>query len=434
MARPAEVRTGGASRTPGTTGTTLPHDRPVGSADVADAHDSPLDPQPDTAEQYAEPDAARPDDTAEPAPRAEQDAAAGPEEAPRVSPRRRPSRRARTLMVGGGIGAILLVLASAVPIPFVALGTGSTYNTIASGQGREVITFTGKDIPAAASEQPSGHLNMLTIRIVDQIPLIEAATMWASGRFQFAPRDEYYPPGKSAEQVTEENVQMFRDSQSTAEIEALRYLGYPNIVYVGSIEKGSPSWNLLKPQDRITAVDGHPVTDYASLKSIMATTHPRQKVAVTVDRDGSPMTISVALGANSSVGPQGFLGVGVAERPVAPFTIHISLEDIGGPSAGLMFTLGIIDRLTDGDLTGGKFIAGTGTIELDGTVGAIGGITFKEATARAAGAQYMLVPADNCAEALTAVPDGLTLVKVSTLDDALAAVKTIARGGTPPGC
>lgn len=361
-------------------------------------------------------------------------AAGDPADPPRPRRRWRPSRRARTLLTGVVIGVILLVLASAVPIPFVALGAGSTYNTIASGQGREVITFTGKDIPAAASEQPRGHLNMLTIRVVDQIPLIEAASMWASGRFQFAPRDEYYPPDKTAEQVTAENVQMFRDSQSAAEIEALRYLGYPNIVYVGSIEKGSPSWDLLRPQDRITAVDGHHVTDYASLKAIMATTRPGQHVSIAVERDGSATAIPVVLGANASIGPQGFLGVGVAERPLAPFTVHISLEDIGGPSAGLMFTLGIIDRLTAGDLTGGRFIAGTGTIGLDGTVGAIGGVTFKEITARNAGAAYMLVPADNCAEAVTAVPEGLTLVKVSTLDNAIAAVKTIAAGGTPSGC
>lgn len=344
------------------------------------------------------------------------------------------TERARTLLVGGALTVVLLLLATTIPVPFVALGPGSTFNTIASGQGREVITFTGEDIPAAAGEQPTGHLNMLTIRVVDQVPLIEAAVMWASGTYRFAPRDEYYPPDKSKEQITEANVQMFQDSQSAAEIEALRHLGYPNIVYVGSIEEGSPSWHILRPDDRITGIDGHAVGDYASLKSIMESTRPGDTVSVTVLRDGSDMTESVVLGANATVGPQGFLGVGVVERPTAPFSIHISLEDIGGPSAGLMFTLGIIDRLTPGDMTGGKSIAGTGTMGLDGTVGAIGGVTFKEVTARDSGAQYMLVPANNCAEALTAVPDGLTLAKVSTLDDALAAVATIAKGGTPPAC
>jgi PDZ domain-containing protein len=342
--------------------------------------------------------------------------------------------RARTLSLGGLLTGALLLVATTVPVPFVALGPGSTYNTIAAGQGREVISFSGDDIPAAAAEQPTGHLNMLTIRVVDRVPLIESAIMWASGTYKFAPRDEYYPPDKTKEEVTEANVKMFRDSQSAAEIEALRHLGYPNIVFVGSIEKGSPSWDLLRPDDQITAVDGRPVTDYPSLKAIMSSTRPGDKVAVTVLRGAASVTETVVLGANAAQGPQGFLGVGVAERPKAPFTIDISLEDIGGPSAGLMFTLGIIDRLTPGDLTGGAFIAGTGTMELDGTVGAIGGITFKEAAARAAGARFMLVPADNCAEARTDVPAGLTLAKVHTLDDALSAVATIAKGGTPPGC
>ena len=348
--------------------------------------------------------------------------------------RRRASRRARTLWIGCTIGVVLLVLGVAIPVPYVALGPGSTFNTIASGQGREVITFSGDDIPAAASEQPSGHLNMLTIRIVDQIPMFEAIAMWASGHYKLAPREEYYPPNKTKQQVNQENVQMFVDSQSAAEIEALRYLGYPNVVYVGNIEKGSPSWEVLKPDDQITAVDGRAVTDYDSLAALMKVTRPGQTVSVTVQRDGRAVTKRITLQANAKVGPQGFLGVGVVERPHAPFAIDISLEDIGGPSAGLMFTLGIIDRLTPGDLSGGKFIAGTGTMNLDGSVGAIGGVTFKEVTARDAGADFMLVPAANCAEALTAVPDGLTLAKVSNLDDALAAVKTIASGGTPTGC
>lgn len=344
------------------------------------------------------------------------------------------SRRGRALSLGIPLTAALLVLATVVPLPFVALGSGSTFNTIGASQDGEVISFEGEDIPDAAREQPSGHLNMLTIRVIDRIPLIEAVAMWASGRYQFAPRDAYYPPDKSKDEITERNVQMFRDSQSAAEIAALRYLEYPNIVYVGTIEEGSASWGLLRPDDRIVAVEGAPVGDFDSLRTAMAKTEPGQTVTVTVLRAGSRITEPVTLGANPEVGPQGFLGIGAAERPTAPFTITIALEDIGGPSAGLMFALGIVDRLTPGDLTGGKFIAGTGTIGIDGSVGAIGGVTLKEVTARASGASFMLVPADNCAEARTAVPDGLKLVRVSTLDEAVAAVRTIAEGGNPPQC
>ena len=99
-----------------------------------------------------------------------------------------------------------------------------------------------------------------------------------------------------------------------------------------------------------------------------------------------------------------------------------------------MFTLGIIDKLTDGDLTGGRFIAGTGTIDPDGSVGPIGGVLLKLITARDAGATVFLVPGDNCAEAVTQIPAGLQLVKVSSVDDAMAALKTLKAGGTPPGC
>lgn len=346
------------------------------------------------------------------------------------SPRRRLgrlSRRARTLWTGGVLGAALLVLATAVPVPFVALGPGTTYNTIATVDGHDVISFVGEEVPEVTAEQPAGALDMLTIRVVDQIPLIEAVAMWASGGYQMAPREEYYPSDVPKSQVKEENVQRFLESQSAAEIQALTYLDYPTVVYVGTLTHESPSWELLRPRDRIIAVDGSEVTDYRSLAAVMATTTPGQTVAVTVERDGEEVTESITLQARPEVGPQGFLGIQVVERPWAPFEIHIGLEDIGGPSAGLMFTLGIIDRLTEGDLTGGKRVAGTGTVDLtDDRVGPIGGVTFKAVAAQRAGAQYMLVPAENCAEALTDPPAGLTLVRVGTVPEAVAAVEAIA--------
>ena len=117
-----------------------------------------------------------------------------------------------------------------------------------------------------------------------------------------------------------------------------------------------------------------------------------------------------------------------------PFTIDFNLANIGGPSAGLMFSLAVVDKLTTGDLNGGKFIAGTGTITGDGEVGSIGGITHKMLAAKDAGATAFLVPADNCAEAKTAHDDDLQLIKVDTLRTAIDALKTYSAGGEPPGC
>lgn len=344
--------------------------------------------------------------------------------------------RGRTVLVGSTASAVFLLAAAAIPIPYVAVGPGVTYDTLGSVDGTEVISFSGNDIPAPATQQSSsgGHLNMTTISVSNPVPLFEALGLWATGRYALAPREDYFPPDKTVEEVQQKDAQAFQDSQSAAEIASLRYLGYPNVVYVGEIPDGSPSTGVLQPQDQIVAVDGATVTDFPSLQAVLAGTTPGQVVDVTVLRGGEQVTEKVTLGSNPSAGARGFLGIGAVERPVAPFTTAIALERIGGPSAGLMFTLGIIDKLTAEDLTGGRFIAGTGTMDADGNVGPIGGVLLKLITAREAGATVFLVPAANCAEAVTQVPEGLQLVKVSTVDDAMAALRTLEGGGTPAGC
>lgn len=346
------------------------------------------------------------------------------------------SLRGRTLVVGGAASAVLVGAAVAVPIPYVAVSPGVTYDVLGSVGDTRVITFSGDGAPAGAdADRPGeGQLNMTTISISDGITLFESLALWASGRFALAPREDYFPPDRTIEQVEAQNAQAFRDSQSAAEIAALRYLDYPNVVYVGDIADGSPSSGVLQPQDQIVGLDGTPITDFPSLQAALAPTSPGQTVTVSVDRDGQTIDEKVTLGSNPDVGSQGVLGIGAVSRPQAPFDITISLERIGGPSAGLMFALGVIDRLGGQDLTGGQFVAGTGTIDADGTVGPIGGVLLKMITAREAGATVFLVPADNCAEAVTQIPDGLQLVKVGTLDEAMSALQTLREGGTPPGC
>ena len=344
--------------------------------------------------------------------------------------------RGRAVLVGSTLTAALLVATVAIPIPYVAIGPGVTYNTLGSVEGTEVISFSGDGIPASATQESphGGQLNMTTISLDGDVTMFKALGLWATGRYALAPREEYFPPDKTVEEVKEQDAQAFRDSQSAAEIASLRYLDYPNVTYVGEIPDGSPSSGVLQPQDRIVDLNGTPVTDFASLQAVLAGTSPGQDVSVTVLRGGEQVTEKVTLGSNPEVGAQGFLGIGAVERPKAPFTTTIALERIVGPSAGLMFTLGIIDKLTDADLTGGRFIAGTGTMDPDGNVGAIGGVLLKLITARDAGATVFLVPADNCAEAVTQIPEGLQLVKVATVDDAMTALRTLDAGGDPPGC
>ncbi|MET3803934.1 PDZ domain-containing protein [Nakamurella sp. UYEF19] len=347
------------------------------------------------------------------------------------------SLRARTLIVGSTVSVVLIVVGAAVPIPYVALGPGVTYNTLSDVDGTAVISFAGTVPDSVKQSDGTGHLNMTTVSVYDKLPLFEALGMWVSGQYALVPRAEVYPPDKTVEQVNQQNTKDFSDSQSAAEIAALRYLKYPNVVYVGTIAASSPSFKVLQPQDQITAIDGTAVTDFTSLQTALKNTLPGQVATVTVLRADKSVDAKVTLMANPSAGKQGFLGIGAVERPKAPFTISISLSNIGGPSAGLMFTLGILDKLTPGGLTAGRYIAGTGTMEVEddkGTVGAIGGILLKMIAAKAAGASVFLVPADNCAEALTRIPAGLELAKVATLGDAVTALKTLAAGGTPPSC
>ncbi len=351
------------------------------------------------------------------------------------------SLRGRTVLVGSVLSAALIAVGAAVPIPYVAVGPGVTYNTLGSVNGTEVISFSGEGIPASVDESyPDSHLNMTTISIKDHMTLFAALGLWATGNYSVVPREEFFPPNQTVQQVNEANAQMFRDSQSDAEIAALRYLNYPSVVYAGDIPAGSPSAGVLQPQDQITAIDQTKVTDSASLVAALGSTVPGQVVTVSIVRDGKPMDVKVTLGERPDKNGRGYLGIVPTDRPVAPFTITISLADIGGPSAGLMFTLGIIDKLSPGDLPDGRFVAGTGEIDLQPNpadspkVGPIGGILMKMISARDAGASVFLVPEPNCQEAVTRIPAGLQLVKVGTLDEAMTALKTLAAGGTPPGC
>ena len=128
------------------------------------------------------------------------------------------------------------------------------------------------------------------------------------------------------------------------------------------------------------------------------------------------------------------VGVGVIETYQFPFQVKINVGNIGGPSAGLMFALGIMDKLTPGGLTGGRFIAGTGEISANGAVSPIGGIQQKMAGARAAGATVFLTPAANCPDTDGAVPQGLRLIKVCTLAGAVRDLKALTTGGSVPSC
>jgi PDZ domain-containing protein len=238
-----------------------------------------------------------------------------------------------------------------------------------------------------------------------------------------------YPPGQTAETSREENQQEMVTSQESATVAALRELRIPvpTTLTVHSVDAGTPV-STLREGDVILAVDGRTIDSIETLNGIMKKVTPGDVVRVTVQRNGAETTVSTPT--RRWEDGRTILGIRVDPNFKPPFEVTIRIGNVGGPSAGTMFALGIIDVLTPGDLTGGEHIAGTGTITEYGEVGAIGGIGQKMVGARRAGARWFLAPSDNCGEVTGHVPDGLRVVRIHTLHEARLAVDHIAAGST----
>lgn len=324
---------------------------------------------------------------------------------------------------------VLGVLGAVVPVPFIALGPGPTYDTLGAPKGVKVVSVDG-----TKTYRPSGQLRMVTVSLTGDMTLFGALGMWLSGRQALAPRDVYFPPGKSERQVERKNVAAMRHSQSNAEVAALRYLHYPIAVRADQIVRGSAADGVIKPGDRLLKVNGTKVIKAADPGKALQHTKPGQTVTLTVQTPGQPSrSLRITLGRHSDR-KQGFLGLTAVPHADVPFDVDIKLKDVGGPSAGMMFALAVIDKLTPDDLAGGKVVAGTGVISPQGKVGPIGGIPFKLVAAREAGARVFLVPSKNCAEAAAKVPDGLRLVRVNTLSDAVHELQDLKVGKPVPSC
>jgi Lon-like protease len=321
------------------------------------------------------------------------------------------------------------VLLALVTVPYVSLGPGPTFNTLGENDGKPVVEIEGTDV-----RPTTGHLNMTTVSQRDNLTLGQALTLWVSGREQLIPRDLVYPPDKSKDEINEANNKEFKNSENSAEYAALGYLKYAPAVTAETVSKDGASAGKLKSGDAIDAVNGTPVTDLEQFQGLMAKTKPGDEVVLDFRRKNAPPGVATVTLGKAPDKKQGVLGIGVVEAPWAPFTIDFNLANIGGPSAGLVFSLAVIDKLTTGDLSGDKFVAGTGTINSDGKVGSIGGITHKILAAHEAGATVFLVPADNCDEAKSAHQDGIDLVKVDKLGDAVDALKALSAGGEAPRC
>jgi len=332
-------------------------------------------------------------------------------------------------MVGAALLLTLGSLGAFLPVPYVALTPGPTYDTLGPGpSGSPIIRVSG-----TTPNDTSGLLSLTTVAVYDHIDFFSALSGWFDDEVAIVPREEIYPPDQTDDEVDEANRADFLNSQQSAEQAALEHLGYPLKVVVQQLSEESPSSGRLRPGDSIESINGEPTPDLETLSTVLTGIEPGTDVSVFGRRVDGGFTVEVTT-ADAPDRDGSVLGIVVADAHWAPFDVEIRVDEVGGPSAGLMLTLGILELLGDVDLTGGDRIAGTGTIDMDGAVGAIGGIRLKMIAASELDAAVFLVPDSNCAEALLQVPPGLTLARVGSLDDALDALADLREGRTPTTC
>ena len=341
-------------------------------------------------------------------------------------------RRTLTLYISAVAVIIAILVAERLPVPYVILGPGPTLNTLGKDQsGKPLITITGHPVYPT-----TGHLNMVSITYEGgpghQFNVFTALRAWLDPHEAVVPQSEIFAPGQSQQQVTQQDQVQMTSSQESATAAALHQVGiaYQTAAEVVSVKQGLPAYGKLKPGDLITAVDGQPVTGTTRLTTLIKA-HAGQPITVTFRRGGTTQHTQVTA---AQVDGRPVLGVEVQDHYQFPFTVTIQIGQIGGPSAGTMFALGIIDKISTENLTGGKFIAGTGEISANGVVSPIGGIQQKMIAARDAGATVFLAPAGNCSDTRGAVPAGLRVVKISTLSGAVSALDNIKAGKPVPSC
>ena len=348
------------------------------------------------------------------------------------------SRRRRAWIGAAAVlGGTLFAVSVLLPVPFIELAPGPTFNTLGEADGKPIIS-----IERATTFPTSGHLDLTTVNERggpgNGLYIGRVIVGWADPRVRVVPREAFYPDEVSRNDVEAENAQMFNDSESDSIAAALNYLHKPvlEVVVVSSVIDGGPSDGKLVPGDQVLAIDGVVTKTVQDVGTQMATVKPGDTVTVRVaHQDGGTAAVQVTTGALPKDPARAYLGITVGTTFRGTFPISVTLGGVGGPSAGTMLSLGIIDKLPPGELTGGRFIAGTGTITPDGTVGPIGGIAQKMVGARSSGATLFLAPDSNCADVRAAsVPGGLTVARVSTLADAVKAVEDYVAGKPVVGC
>jgi len=339
------------------------------------------------------------------------------------------NRRTVAGLLAIGLIAVLVTVAVRKPVPFVQFSPGPTVNVLGKYDGKQIIKITGR-----RSYPDTGQLRMVTVYVTGpatELSLFDLMSGWINPDVTLLPRDAVYKPQETSSSVKQESALQMTTSQDAATAAALGALGIKfttkTVVAVASVVKDGAADGILKPYDELRTVDGAKVTGADSVVGTVQKVKPGSKVKIGIVRSGKPSTVVVTTRADKDKPTLSRINisVGTGGKYVFPFQVSVGVgNDIGGPSAGMMFALSIYDLLTPGSLTDGKVIAGSGTIDAKGVVGPIGGIGQKLVAAQRDGAKLFLVSEENCAEAAASHYDrsSMELVKVHTLKDAIADV------------
>ena len=340
----------------------------------------------------------------------------------------RPGLLPAALLTAAFVAIAVAAALTFVGLPYVVMSPGPATNILGKVDGKPLLSVEG-----ATTYPTSGTLDFTTVSVDGgpgvKVTVFDLAGAWLSGSQEILPEDQIFPPEQSEEDAQEEGAAEMAGSQTVATATALRALGrtVDEMIVIAGVPDGSPSAGVFRPDDVLVTVDGDPATTSDAVRAAVQRHKPGDTFPVVVRRDGKEQTVTARTADSDG---RTVMGVGLRLDYDLPVDVTLRTGNVGGPSAGLMFSLAIYDALTPGELTGGKNIAGTGTMDDKAVVGPIGGIRQKLIGARRAGADYFLAPADNCDDVVGNVPDGLQVVKVGSFDEGVAAVRDIGTGKT----
>ena len=319
---------------------------------------------------------------------------------------------------------LLTIATLLAPIPFVFFKPGVPDNVA----GKIISIKDAKTYPI------NGKLFITSILVTNpDSPVFGAETLvnWAIGPHVVLPKESVYPPIQPAKKIERDSRNEMESSKVTSTAAALRYLGYDfeEVYYVSDIREYSDAIKKLKIGDVITKIDGKEINQIEEIRTSYAKKSIGDSLLVTVERKDkngkvTPVTTRVILVENLDIEEKERPAIGILVGTSARFPIDVdfNLPGVGGPSAGLIFAVGIVEKLTEEDLVRGRKIAGTGTITASGKVDGIGGIEEKMVGASRIGATIFIAPRENCPD-IEHVPKGLKVIPVSTLSEAIEALR-----------